>query len=151
MLKVLTASTIVAASIAAFAGQAYAAPVHVCYKLDPFSDVLKLVRNDPGKFGHRSLYGNWVASGQYTIPVSGAFEFDAGTATRKVSVVGANSAAAFGDNLLCGLTGIPGGAWELNCAGGPGASFQNTGTSLTLVSCAGLPTSAQSERAAGEQ
>jgi len=153
MSKKFVARSIAAASIALFAGSAYAAPVQVCYKLNPFVDILKLVRSDPGPGGHRSLFGNWIASGLYTIPVSGAFEFEAGSTTiKKIGIVGANSTTSFGDNLICGLTGIGGGgAWELNCSGGSSnVNFQNSGT-LNQISCAGLPPSSAVGRAAGSK
>ena len=127
---------------------ATAAPVPRCYKLDPFIDVLRLVLGDV-QSGQRAVWGNWIASGTYTIPVSGSFANEAGTTTKKLSITGFNTTTFFGDNGLCGLGGIPGGGWEINCAGGPGGTFQTSGT-LTQVACGGLPTSAPQGKAAGQ-
>jgi hypothetical protein len=81
----------------------------------------------------------------------GALENDAGVTTKKLSIVGSNSSASFGGNLVYGLTGIPGSPWALQCSGGTRGNFQNSGTSLTKVSCAGLPVSApKGGRAAGK-
>lgn len=143
----------IAASLVAIASSANAAPVQVCYKLNPFGDYLKLVRNDVGPGGHRALYGSWIFPGGYTIPVSGAFELEAGSTTvRKVGIVGANNSTSFGDNLICGLSGTPGGAWELNCSGGSSnVNFQNSGT-FNQISCFGLaPSLGSSGRAAGSK
>ena len=64
---------------------------------------------------------------------------------RRLGIVGTNRTASFGDNLICGLDGIPNGPWELNCAGGPGDDFQIGGSSLSVIPCAGLlPSAAES-------
>jgi hypothetical protein len=110
----------------------------VCYRLDPFPDILQL------EFGsvvnnHRNVYGIWIGPG-YTLPVSGASEFDYGTTTvRRHGLVGTNATTASNNNLICGLDGIAGGGFKINCSGGPDGNFQNSGTRLTPISCAGLP------------
>lgn len=120
-----------------------------CFKLTPFSDILKL------EFGavtnrHQNVYGNWIAPGSYTLPVSGAYELKSGSqSVKRLGIVGTNITASFNGNLICGLDGTKGGAWKLSCSGGTGANYQNSGT-LTQVSCAGLsPSSAATGRAAG--
>ena len=147
--KLLTAGVMML-SVASFSTGAEAA--QVCYRLTPFSDYLKL---EVGALvnGHRNVYGNWVGSGSYTLPSSGALEFNLGTTTqRRLGIVGTNRTTNFGDNLICGLDGIPNGPWELDCAGGPGDDFRTTGSSLTVISCAGLPPSSaeSADRLAGE-
>src|SRR5262245_36345692 len=78
-----------------------------CFKLDPFNDILKLTF-DVARFGHQNVYGIWIGPGFYTLPVSGAFELDSGSTTkRRLGIVGTNP-GAFAGNLICGLDGVPG-------------------------------------------
>jgi hypothetical protein len=128
-----------------------AARAEVCYKLNPFPDVLRLSElNDLGATGdsHILVYGNWIAHGAYTLPVVGALELNNGsTSTRRLGIHGTNNTASFGSNPSCVLDGFPGGAWFLNCEGaGSDPAFTNSGSPLTSISCAGLqpssPTSA---------
>ena len=113
-----------------------------CYRLNPFVDYLKL-EFDPVVNGHRNVYGNWVAPGSYTLPMSGAIEFDLGSTTvKRLGIVG--TGGVVDGNLMCGLDGIPGRGWRFVCAGGPNAAFQNSGSPLTQIPCAGLaPSSAR--------
>ena len=116
-----------------------------CFRLDPFVDILKL-EFAPVTNGHRNVYGNWIASGFYTLPMSGAFELDVGSTTiKRLGIVGTNATANFGDNLICGLDGIKGSGWEVNCSGGTAGNYQVSGT-LTQISCAGLPPSVAKSR-----
>jgi hypothetical protein len=143
--KLLTAGVLVV-SAGGFSTGAQA--TEVCYRLDPFIDILRL-ELDPVKHGHRNVYGNWIAPGVYTLPVSGAYELDLDSKTvRRLGIVGTNATEFFGDNLLCGLDGIRGRNFELNCSGGPGDDFQNNGT-LTPISCTEVPRSVAPGQAAG--
>jgi hypothetical protein len=135
--KLLTAS-VLALSVGGFSTGAQA--VEVCFKLDPFIDILRL-EFDPVRHGHRNVYGNWIAN-SYTLPVSGAYELDLDSRTvRRLGIVGTNVTTAFNNNLICGLDGIPRRSLEVNCSGGTGGNFQASAT-LTPISCAGLPPSA---------
>jgi hypothetical protein len=124
--------------------------VEACFKLEPFTDILRL-EFVPVTHRHQNVYGNWFAPGEYSLPVSGAFEFNLGSTTvKRLGVVGTNATTFFGDNLICGLDGIQRGDFEVNCSGGTGANFQFVGK-LIPISCAGLPPSAAkvTGRAAG--
>src|SRR4051794_14299810 len=96
-MKLLVAGAL-ALSAGSFSTGAQAA--QVCFQLNPFSDTLRL-EFAPLTDGHRNVYGNWVVSGVYTLPVSGAYELDVGSTTvRRLGIVGTNSNAAdFGGNL----------------------------------------------------
>lgn len=120
--------------------------VERCYRLNPFIDHLKL-EVGPIVNGHRNVYGNWIAVGSYTLPMSGALELNLGSATvRRLGITG--TGGVVNGNLLCGLDGIPGAGWRFVCTGGPGASFQQSGSPLTQIPCAGLPPSGPGARAA---
>jgi hypothetical protein len=143
--KLLTAG-ILALSVGSFSTGAQAS--QSCFRLSPFTDYLKL-EFGPLTNGHKNVYGNWIAPGSYTLSVSGASELNSGSTTiRRLGIVGTNSTTSFGDNLICGLDGIKGSGWEVNCSGGTGANFQATGT-LTLISCSGLSPSLATGRAVG--
>ena len=105
----------------------------VCYKLDPFVDFLRL-EFGAVTHGHRNVYGNWIAPGYYTLPVSGAYELDFGSTTvKRLGIVGTNTTTDFFGSMVCGLDGVRFGAWKVSCG-------EKSGT-LTPTSCAGLPPS----------
>ena len=130
------------------------AQAETCYKLNPFIDVIRLnVDANEGVLGaaHQRLTGNWIADTVYTIPVTGARELNLDSSSvRRVGLVGTNNGSLFGGNLLCGVDGIPGGAWKLQCSGGAG-NFVNTGTPFAPVFCGSLPPSAPGARVAGRK
>lgn len=130
------------------------AQAEVCYKLNPFIDVIRLsvlVSPESLSVKHQMLYGNWIATGAYTLPVTGARELKSGGGGRRVGLVGTNtSTIAWGGNLICGVDGIPGGAWKAQCSGNAtDDNFQVSGTPFSVVSCGSLPTSAPAGKAAG--
>lgn len=136
--KILTAG-ILALSVGFFSTGAHAG--QACFRLNPFTDYLKLELG-PVTNGHRNVYGNWIGPGNYTLPVSGALELNLGSTTvRRLGIVGTNNTTFFNDNLICGLDGIGGRAFEVNCSGGPSGNHQFSGT-LAPISCAGLAPSA---------
>jgi hypothetical protein len=132
------------------------AQAEICYRLQPFGDVLRLdVEIDDGPPGasHQLIYGNWILAGVYTLPVVGARELNAGSTTiRRLGIHGTNPTAFFGGNRICAVDGIPGGTWTVACTAGAGAPFfvGPGGTVLAAISCDGLsPSSAQVEGAGG--
>jgi hypothetical protein len=131
-----------------FASSAQAGPE--CYRLSPFIDTLKLAVGNR-TLGHIQVFGNWIASENYTLPASGAYEFDVGTKVRRFGLVATNANPEFfGGNLICGLDGIPGSSFVLQCSGGD-TTYSKTGT-LTPISCAGIPPSSTAKgRAAGSK
>lgn len=131
--------------VASFSGAVFA---ESCYKLDPFSDVLRVdVRINEDVVGktHHALNGSWVGAGVYTLPFTGSRELNAGSTTvRRIGGVGTQSSGFFGGNLICGLDGVVNGPWQIQCSGGTAGNFQTSGTSLTKVSCNGVIPSAPS-------
>jgi hypothetical protein len=135
-------TTIAMAVSALFALTVGVAQAEVCYKLNPFVDILRLntVTNDSSTVGavHKLTHGNWI-SGAYTLPVVGAIEFkDGSTTVRRLGIHGTNNTTAFGNNPICALDGIPGQPWFLVCTAGPGVRFTNNGSALTSIPCNGL-------------
>jgi hypothetical protein len=118
------------------------AHAETCYKLQPFSDILRLdvliTEGGPSSM-HEAVYGDWVSS-SYTLPVVGARELNVGsTSQRRLGIHGTNASSSFGGNPACVLDGIPGSAWSLSCFGGGNGRFSNTGTNLAPISCSSLP------------
>lgn len=134
------------------------ARAETCYRLDPFIDILRLnveSLEDAGNRTHTFAYGNWIASGIYTLPITGARELDvASTKVKRLGVVGtnnvSNTSGAFGSNLVCGLDGYENGPWVLQCAGST-SPFTNSGASLTKINCNGQPVSQPGGRVAGRK
>jgi hypothetical protein len=126
-----------------------AAQAETCYRLTPFSDILRLTcatKPATGPFGstHTNCYGNWISS-TYTLPVVGARELNRGSTptaqARRLGLHGTNNTGSFGANPICIIDGIPNAPWFLACTGGAGARFTNSGSSLTSIACGGLPPS----------
>jgi hypothetical protein len=122
------------------------AQAEVCYRLGPFIDVLRLAETDfvDASVGgsHTLVVGNWIAHGAYTLPVVGSFELDLGsTSVKRLAVHGVNKPGGGSGFSDCTLDGILGGAWDLACDGRKAGFFNNSGSPLTPVSCAGLPPS----------
>ena len=104
----------------------------VCYKLNPFVDVIKLSYHTVGS--HTNLFGNWTTT-SYTLPVVGAREANLNGGPKRVSLNGTNNTADFGGNPICAIDGVVNGAFTITCVGGSGGTFTNPGTHLTPVSC----------------
>jgi hypothetical protein len=145
----ILASAVVALSVTGLAAGVQAADTRKCYQLAPDNaDVLELVFQDKS-FGHQLVYGNWVNPGTYTLPVTGAYDLDTGSTTvRRLSVVGTipPTQTTNNGNMICGLDGIPGGAWELQCAGAA-TPWANSGALLEKVACGSVPPSASGRAA----
>jgi hypothetical protein len=107
----------------------------VCYRLNPFSDVIKLSYHTVGP--NTNLFGNWTTI-FYTLPVVGAREANLNGGPKSVSVHGTNDTSDFGGNPICAIDGVVNGAFTITCVGGS-STFTNTGTHLTPVSCTAAP------------
>ena len=137
------------ALLAAVVVGVWAAPARaeVCFRLTPFTDVLRLSQVADRGVGspHVITVGNWITS-SYSLPVTGAVEQDHGSTTLfRLGIFGANSStSSFGGNPICELNGLTnGGPWKLACEGAAtDPPFTNHGTALTPISCVGLPGSA---------
>ncbi len=115
-------------------------PAHaeICYRLEPYLDVVKLAA-PPETEGHQLLYGKWQMPGAYAIPVTGSRE---GT---RVSIVGANyTKKYFTANVVCALTGTENSSWRVQCSGAAKnfliddtttGSYPEFPTRLSVVSC----------------
>lgn len=115
-----------------------------CYQLKPFVDVLRLdvkISEDAVvEKTHHQIHGSWIAPGYYSMPFTGSREPDMGFVTtpnaRIIGGIGANNTTNyFYGNLICGLNGRVNGPWTVQCSGGSGGNFSNSGTQLTKVSC----------------
>jgi hypothetical protein len=130
-------STLVLVAVVAQLGSI--AQAETCYQLKPFVDVLRVnvqVTDGTTHAQHALVYGDWVATTSYTMPIVGSLELNVNSTTvRRLGVHGTNDTSDFGSNPACVIDGIPGGAWTLTCFGGPGARFTNSGTDLALVAC----------------
>ncbi len=147
-------AAVLAAALGLVVLTAAVAQAEICYRLNPFSDVLRLsIHIDDGAVGsaHQNVFGNWQSSA-YSLPSSGARELNRGsTAVRRLGILSTNNTGFFGGNPICSLDGIPGSAWRLTCVGGLGARFINNGTPLAPIGCGGLaPSSANDGPAAGD-
>jgi hypothetical protein len=131
--------------VGAFVSGAQATPVEKCYNLEPFTDVLKLVFQDPVD-GHQLVYGIWIEPGVFTIPVSGAREDDLGGASKRLGLTGTIRTPTGFRNLIAGFDGTIGGAFEVEFVG-PDPATNNLGSPLTKISCTGI--SASMPRKAG--
>src|SRR5580704_10779816 len=133
--------TVLASSV--FLGMAFGtAQAEICYKLSPFIDIFRLERLDAlGADNHTLVFGNWIATGSYTLPIVGAYELAVGSTTvRRLGVHGVNCPGCGSGFIDCAFNGIPGGAWNFTCQQGSG-SFSNSGSPLTSIGCPGQPIS----------
>jgi hypothetical protein len=126
------------------------AQAETCFRLTPFIDILRLSETafvDSNVGGtHTLVVGNWIAGRIYTVPVVGSLELDVGSTTvQRLGLQGINKPGGGSGFSDCTLDGIPGGAWDLACSGRNTGLFNNTGTSLTPISCTGLPPSVAAE------
>jgi hypothetical protein len=142
-------------ALAILMGGMSTAQAEICYRLDPFGDVLRLTcQTNPssGPMGsrHTVCYGNWIFT-EYTLPVVGAQELNLGSTTvRRLGLHGTNNTTSFAGNPNCVLDGIPSNPWTLNCVGGA-SIFTNSGSPLTPISCSGVaPSMAMGGPAAGD-
>jgi hypothetical protein len=145
--------TILASSV--FLGMAFGtAHAEKCYNLAPFVDILRLSALDllgtvVGST-HTLVVGNWISTGNYTLPIVGSRALDLGTTpptVKRFGLHGTNVAAAFfNGNEDCALDGIPGGTWTISCSG-INTTFTNSGSPLTQVSCSGQPPSSPGKAA----
>jgi len=151
--------TLVLTPVALFGLAIGTAQAEVCFRLNPFVDVLRLSQTtfvEPSTGGsHALVTGNWIAHGFYTLPVVGSLELDAGSNTvTRLGIHGTQKTNSFGGHSSCVLDGIPGGSWFLSCNGKVDGIFNNSGSTLSPVACVGLPASLVQEagpeaRAAG--
>jgi hypothetical protein len=115
------------------------AQAEVCYKLDSFSDVIRLdiqINDDVAGRGHQDVHGSWISPGYNTYPVSGARELVLGSSTvRHLFIIGSDNVPT--TLRTCALDGIPAGAWKLMCTDG----VTNSGVNMARVSCPPQPIS----------
>jgi hypothetical protein len=140
--KMKTASTIFASSI--FLGMAFGtAHAEICYKLNPFIDVIRLaqitVQDEAAGGSHTLLVGNWTAGGVPSKPVVGSLDVSVNPSGVRLGLHGTLHGGDCGGHSDVTLDGVPGGQWTLSCDGKVAGFFNNSGT-LTTISCDTLTT-----------
>jgi hypothetical protein len=119
---------------------ATAAKAEICYKLDSYSDSIRLdieITDDVAGRSHQSVHGSWIAPGYNTYPVTGSRELVLGSSViRHLFIIGSDNVPT--TLRTCALDGVPGGAWKLMCTDG----VTNSGTNMARVNCATQPISA---------
>jgi hypothetical protein len=140
--KMETAKTFFASSI--FLGMAFGtAHAEICYKLNPFIDVIRLaqitVQDEAAGGSHTLLVGNWTAGTVPSKPVVGSLDVSVNPAGTRLGLHGTLHGGDCGGHSDVTLDGVPGGQWTLSCDGKVAGIFNNSGT-LTTISCDSLTT-----------
>jgi hypothetical protein len=140
--KMTTAKTILASSV--FLGMAFgAAHAEICYKLNPFPDVIRLaqiiVQDEAAGGSHTLVVGNWTAGNVPSKPVVGSLDVSVNPAGTRLGLHGTLHGGDCAGHSDVTLDGVPGGAWSLSCDGKVAGFFNNSGT-LTVISCDTLTT-----------
>jgi len=152
MRTALTASIIIGLGIGT-------ARAEICYKLNPFPDVVRvsetMALDEAVEGSHTAVVGNWTAGNIYSLPVVGSLDTDvprANPPVLRLGLHGTQHTANFGNHSDCTLDGVPNGPWTLSCDGRVAGIFNNSGGSLTTISCDTLSTVATvTGKAAGEK
>ncbi len=134
------------------------AHAEVCFRASPFTDIFRLaemvILDGSAGATHRGVFGNWIAPGQYSLPVVGSIELDTGSSTLlRIGLHGTNhNPAFFGNHSDCTLDARVGGAGTTSCVGRAPGITNITGFRFVSISCAGLAPSspAQPGKAMGE-
>jgi hypothetical protein len=118
------------------------AHAEICYKLDPFPDVVRVTEtmslDEAVEGSHTAVVGNWTAGNVYSLPVAGSLDTDvprSNPPVLRLGLHGTQHTAAFGNHSDCTLDGVPNGPWTLSCDGRVDGIFNNSGGSLTTISC----------------
>jgi hypothetical protein len=140
--KMKTAKTILASSI--FLGMAFGtAQAEICYKLNPFIDVIRLaqivVQDEAAGGSHTLVVGNWTAGGVPSKPVVGSLDVSVNPPGTRLGLHGTLHGGDCAGHADVTLDGVPGGPWNLSCDGKVNGFFNNSGT-LTVISCDTLTT-----------
>jgi hypothetical protein len=140
--RMKAAKTVLASSI--FLGMAFStAHAEICYKLNPFIDVIRLaqitVQDEAAGGSHTLLVGNWTAGGVPSKPVVGSLDVSVNPAGTRLGLHGTLHGGDCGGHSDVTLDGTPGGQWSLSCDGKVAGFFNNSGT-LTVISCDTLTT-----------
>ena len=126
------------------------AQAEICWRLDPFIDVIRVTQlTDSGSMTgsekgstHTLVFGQWVAGNVYNLPVVGAIEIDVPLSTPtklRFNVHGSNHTEFFGNHTDCTLDAQLGAGWTLSCDGNVPGIFNNSGSSFPLIDCENLP------------
>jgi hypothetical protein len=125
------------------------AHAEICYKLDPFPDVVRVNEttslDEAVEGSHTAVVGNWTAGNAYSLPVVGSLDVDVPRSNPpklRLGLHGTQHTAAFGNHSDCTLDGIPNGPWSLSCDGRVAGIFNNSGPTLATISCDAVSTSA---------
>lgn len=125
------------------------AHAEICYRLDPFPDVVRVNEtmslDEAVEGSHTAVVGNWSFGNAYSLPVVGSLDTDvprSNPPALRLGLHGTQHTAAFGNHSDCTLDGVPNGAWTLSCSGRVAGIFNNSGSPLATISCDTLSTSA---------
>ena len=128
--------TILASSV--FLGMAFGtAHAEICYKLNPFIDVIRVAQtnfvDEAPNGSHRLVVGNW--QGGFSKAVVGSLDVNVPGGGLRLGLHGTlHDGDCLGHSDVT-LNGVPGGEWNLSCDGGVPGIFNNSGTPLSVVSC----------------
>jgi hypothetical protein len=119
------------------------AHAEICYRLNPFIDVVRLaqitVQDEAPGGSHTLLVGNWTAGSVPSKPVVGSLDVSVNPAGTRIGLHGTLHGGDCGGHSDVTLDGAPGGQWNLSCDGKVAGIFNNSGT-LTVISCDTLTT-----------
>ncbi|WLB24494.1 hypothetical protein [Bradyrhizobium japonicum] len=134
--KTRIAKTFFASSI--FLGMAGMAHAEICYKLNPFIDVIRVaqiaVQDEVAGGSHTLLVGNWTAGNVPSKPVVGSLDVSVNPSGTRLGLHGTLHGGDCGGHSDVTLDGVPGGQWTLSCDGKVAGFFNNSGT-LTAINC----------------
>jgi hypothetical protein len=136
--KYTAGKTVLASSV--FLGMAIGtAHAEICYKLNPFIDVIRVAEtkflDEAPNGSHILVVGEWSANRSFAKPVVGSLDSDLGGTGQRLSLHGTLHGSDCSGHSDITLDGVIGSTWNLSCDGKVAGFFNNTGTPLSVVSC----------------
>ena len=135
-MRKIIAATLSAAALAASTSSSFA---EACYSLGGgYTTVIRLdlIQSiEPNGTNHTLIFGQWNQPGVFDAPLSGAYEFSNFKGSVRQFGFSMPIPVSQNGNQSCSFVGVLGGAWSLQCSGGTGSNFQNSGSPVALVTC----------------
>jgi hypothetical protein len=160
-MKVASSALVSAIFCSAAIGAAHA---EVCWKLNPFIDVIRVAQTtfvDEQATGtaigtHSLVVGIWGAGNFYSLPIVGSIDTDIPTSTplkQRFGVHGTNHTTLFGNHSDCVLDAQLGSTptWKLSCTGNVAGIFNNSGTFTSVPCTTAVPLAATGGKSAGDK